>query len=179
MVKLEVAVSQQELQRLLATFNVTEAACKRAARRAVNKCAKWTEGQAQRAISKELRVARKIVKSRLRLYSKGDALARKVWLGLNKVAAHQFGRVRVNGRGVSVAGRQFDGAFQIKRQPFGGGIYRRTGADRFPLELVKIPIDDEGNRALRQAARAAEERLQVLLRQELNYEFQKVLGNVR
>ena len=177
MIDLDVRVSPHELQRLLAVYNVTQPACKRAAQRAVNKCAKWVEGQARRAISHELRVAQKVIKGRLRLYIKGDALARKVWLGLNGVAAHKFARVRVNGRGVQVAGRQFDGAFVIRR--FGGGVYRRTGQERFPLELIKIPIEDVGDRALRQAAQAAEERLMVLLRQELNYEFQKILGNAR
>lgn len=177
MIGLDVRLSQSDLQRLLSVYRVTEPACKRAARRAVNKCAKWTQGQARRAISNELRVAQKVIRSRLRLYNKGDALAKKVWLGLNSVAAHKLGRVRVSGRGVNVAGRQLDGAFVIRR--YGGGVYRRTGRGRFPLELVKIPIDDAGGRALRQAAHAAEARLLELLRQELNYEFQKVLGNVR
>ena len=177
MVNLDIQVSPRELQRLLAAFNLTEGAVRAAARRAVLKCAKWTQGQASRATAKELRIAQKIVRQRLRLYSKADPLTRKVWLGLNSVAAHRFGRVQKNARGVRVGDRQFDGAFVIQR--YGGGVYRRKGRDRFPLELVRVPIDEEGGRALRLAAQAADERLMVLLRQELNYEFQKVLGNAK
>lgn len=177
MLDLKVELDPRALQRLTDGFALSESAVRGAARRAVAKATKWTQMTASRKISAELRVAQKVMRSRLRTYVKGTGEERKVWLGLNSLAASRLGSPRQTRSGVQVGRHQLPGAFIVRK--YGGGVYRRTGAARFPIELVKIPIREEAAQALRAAALDAEARLLVLLRQELNYEFQKLLGRAR
>ncbi|CAM5288921.1 phage tail protein [Eoetvoesiella caeni] len=173
MIDLSMKIPPGELERLTGMFQLSKEACRRAARRAVRKTAKWTEGQAARSMSAQLRVQQKIIRQRLRTYMKGDGLDQKVWLGLNSLAARRLGVPKRRGSGTQVGRHFFDGAFAI--QKYGGGVYRRTGQGRFPLELAKMEIDEAGAAALREAANKAEARLMEIMRQELRYEFSKVL----
>lgn len=170
---LNIALDPREIERLQGMLQLSKEACRRAAKRAVRKAAKWTEGQAARATSNELKLAQRVIRSRLRLYEKGDGLTQKIYLGLNALAAHRLGIPKRQGSGTRVGQHFFEGAFPIAR--YGGGVYRRQGADRFPLELVKLEISEVGARALRSAAIRAEDRLLTLMRQELNYEFERAL----
>lgn len=170
MIDLDVRINPGELERVLGMFQLSKEGARRAAKRAVAKTAKWCETNASRSLSKELRVAQKTIRSRLRLYRRAD-LEQKVWMGLNALAARRFGVPRRSGTGTQVGRHFFEGAFPIKK--FGGGMYRRTGRGRFPLELAKLEIDESGARALQNAARDAESRMLELMRQELNYELSK------
>ncbi|CAM3793987.1 phage tail protein [Castellaniella denitrificans] len=165
--------SREDLDRLLGMFQISKEACRRAARRAVRKTAKWTEGQAARTMSAQLRIQQKIIRQRLRTYTKGSGLDQKVWLGLNSLAARRLGIPKRRGSGTQVGRHFFEGAFPIQR--YGGGVYRRTGPGRFPLELAKMEIDEVGADALREAVRKTEARLLEIMRQELRYEFSKAL----
>ena len=173
MMDLSMKIPPGELERLAGMFQLSKEACRRAARRAVRKTAKWTEGQAARSMSAQLRIQQKIIRQRLRIYTKGDGLDQKIWLGLNSLAARRLGMPRRRGVGTQVGSHFFEGAFSI--QKYGGGVYRRTGKGRFPLELAKIEIDDAGAASLVNAAKKAEARLMEIMRQELRYEFSKVL----
>ncbi|WP_322999963.1 phage tail protein [Castellaniella sp.] len=173
MIDLSAGIPRGELERLMGMFQLSKEACRRAARRAVRKTAKWTEGQAARTMSAQLRIQQKIIRQRLRTYTKGSGLDQKVWLGLNSLAARRLGMPKRRSSGTQVGRHFFEGAFPINR--YGGGVYRRTGKSRFPLELAKMEIDDVGAAALRAAAIKTEARLMEIMRQELRYEFSKVL----
>ena len=60
-----------------------------------------------------------------------------------------------------------------------GPVYRRKGKERMPYEMVKFDWSGQGDAAFREAAARAEERLMVVLRQEVNYEIQKAIGRAR
>lgn len=169
---LRLDVDQAELDRLLGAFQVSKQAAKRAADRAVRQAARWTGGQAVKVVGAELKLQQRLIRQRLRTFRKGDGAEQKVWLGLNAVAARRLGQARQTARGVQVGRHFFDKAFVIRK--FGGGIYRRKTVDRFPLSLVKIEIDEAGERAIRSVAARAEERLLTLLRQELNFELSRL-----
>lgn len=171
MIDLDLRIDQKELDRLLGMFQLSKEASRRAAQRAVQKTAKWCETNARRSVSKELRLAQKSIRGRLRLY-RNDALEQKVWLGLNALAARRLGIPRRSGKGTRVGRHYFEGAFPIKK--YGGGVYRRTGSERFPLELAKLNIDETGLSAMRSAAQQAEARLLEMMRRELNYELIKL-----
>lgn len=173
MINVNTEIPRSELERLIGMFQLSKEACRRAARRAVRKTAKWTEGQAARTMSAQLRIQQKLIRARLRTYSKGEGLDQKIWIGLNSLAARRLGIPKRRGTGTQVGRHFFEGAFPI--QKYGGGVYRRTSQRRFPLELAKVEIDEVGALALREAARRADERLMTIMRQELNYEFSKVL----
>lgn len=178
MIDINASLSQADVERLVGMFGLSRDAVRRAARRAVAKAARWTQGQASRAMSAELRIQQRVLRARLRLYRRGEGLEQKVWLGLNAVAAARLGTPKRRAGGTQVGQHFFKDAFPIRR--YGGGVYRRLGPDRFPLELAKLEIDEVGAAALREAAQRADERLMQIMQQELRYELSKVFkGGIR
>lgn len=169
---LRMDIDPRELEQLLGAFQISKPAVKRAAARAVRKAAKWTAGQASKIVGAELRLQQRLIRKRLVLFRKSDGMEQKIWLGLNAIAARRLGQARQTARGVTVGRHSFDRAFIIDR--FGGGIYRRKTVDRVPLTLVKVEIDEAGERAIRDVAARAEDRLLTLLRQELNFELSRL-----
>ena len=67
----------------------------------------------------------------------------------------------------------------MKKAAPDGPVYRRKGKDRMPYEMVKQDWSGQGEAAFRDAAIRAEERLMVVLRQEVNYEIHKAVGRAR
>lgn len=177
MIGMDVHVGSGEIEKLLGMLHVSKEACRRASKRAVRKVAKWTQATAAKTMSAEMRLQQRIMRARLRMYMRGDGMEQKVWLGLNSLAARRLGVPKRQGTGTKVGAHFFDGAFPIWK--FGGGVYRRTTSERFPLELAKLEIDEAGAKALQDASRRAEARLLEILRQELNYEFQKSMGRAK
>ncbi|MFP3615079.1 phage tail protein, partial [Paraburkholderia sp. SIMBA_050] len=53
------------------------------------------------------------------------------------------------------------------------------GKARTPFEVVTVNWSKTGDPAFRRAAQMCEERLMVILRQEVNYEIQKAIGGLR
>ncbi|WP_269497225.1 phage tail protein [Castellaniella sp. S9] len=173
MIEISGEISRKDIDRLIKTLGLTENAARAAAKRALLKTAKWTQTRARRALSNEMRIQQKLLQARLRLYRREGGMEQLVWLGLNAFAAKRLGTPRRRAGGTQVGAHFFEGAFPIKR--FGGGVYRRTGRERFPLELAKLPIDEAGAAALRQAAERADERLLEVMRQEMEYELSKII----
>ena len=102
-----------------------------------------------------------------------------MWLGLNAIEANRLGKTRQTRKGVTAGRFRFDGAWLMKKIAPDGPVYRRTGEGRLPYEQVKYDWSDHGESAFRDAAARAEERLLVVLRQEVNYEIQKAIGRAR
>jgi len=172
MMNLHIALSQADIVNVTGALHLSQAAVRAAARRAVQKTARSTQAESSRALSSELRVQQKLIRARLRLYRTGDALTQKVWLGLNAVAAAHLGQPRRAAGGTQVGRHFFKDAFPIAR--YGNGVYRRVGKGRFPLELVKLDIQQTGDAVMNQAAARAEERLMRFLQQELRFELSKL-----
>lgn len=173
MIEISGEISRKDIERLTKAMGLTENAARTAAKRALLKTAKWTQTRATRALSSEIRIQQKLIRARLRLYRRENGMEQLVWLGLNAFAAKRLGTPRRRGGGTQVGAHFFEGAFPIKR--YGGGVYRRTGRERFPLELAKLPIDEEGAAALRQAAQHADDRLLEVMQQEMQYELSKIM----
>ncbi|SEN18915.1 hypothetical protein SAMN04487857_111111 [Pseudomonas sp. ok272] len=175
-------------------------ACAAAQRRAINKTLGWLRTHIAREIGKQERIAISAVRQRLRAYPvSGGAMRGKLWLGLNAIEASRIGRPRQNRRGVSVAGRRYQGAFY--KQVYGSSAdvwirtsskhfnpedypdadqgRRRTGFveendNRFPLAKAKVSLE-QVRPHFDSWVKRADERLLEILTQELNFEFQKYL----
>jgi len=172
MMDLKIALSRADIVNVTGALHLSKSAVQAAARRAVRKTARSIQTESSRALSRELRVQQKLIRARLRLYRKGDALAQKVWLGLNAVAVAHLGEPRRAAGGTQVGRHFFKDAFPIAR--YGNGVYRRTGRERYPLELVKLDIEQTGDAVMRLAATRAEEHLMRFLQQEVRYELSKL-----
>ncbi|MFK3790933.1 hypothetical protein ACI2KO_11830 [Pseudomonas piscis] len=172
-----------------------------AQRRAINKTLGWLRTHIARAISAKERIVVGAVRQRLRAYSVNGNGQGRLWFGINPIESSRIGRARQNRTGVSVAGRRYQGAF-FKRV-YGGtpDIWIRTSSkhfnardypesdisglgsgsgwvseqdNRFPLAKAKVSLDDV-RPSFNEWVRKADERLLVILEQELNYELQKYL----
>lgn len=169
-----------------------------AQRRSINKVMMWLKTQVARTISVQERIAQSAVRQRMKLYKiTGNASKGKLWIGLNPIEASRIGRVS-SGKsnwGVSVAGRRYSGAFYssvygkgkdiwIRKaskqydpslyfpQKSRGGVIDPKLKHRFPLVKAKVEIE-AARKHFENWVKVAEERLLIILKQEVNYELQK------
>ncbi len=170
-----------------------------AQRRAINKTLRWLRTHIARAVSSKERIAVAAVRQRLRAYPINGNGQGKLWFGINPIESSRIGRARQNRSGVSVAGRRYQGAFFKKVYGGPADIWIRTGSkhfnpadypetrqgkrrsgfvaendNRFPLAKAKVSLDDVRPQFEQWVAKA-DERLLVVLEQELNFELQKYL----
>ncbi|MGO4310021.1 hypothetical protein AB4Z35_09150 [Pseudomonas sp. KB_15] len=172
-----------------------------AQRRAINKTLGWLRTQIARTVGKQERIAVAAVRQRLRSYPvKGSTGQGKLWFGINPIEASRIGRPRQGKAGVSVAGRRYRGAFFKRVYGSRADIWIRTGSkqfsvddypdthastggghrsgwiaendNRFPLAKAKVSLEDVRPH-FESWTRRANERLLVVLKQELNFELQK------
>lgn len=164
--------------------NLTKKSAEDAWRRTLGKLGVWVKGQTAKAVSKEARIAQKLVRKRiyffLRSWSQG-----KVWLGLNSIPARRLGRLQTTSKGITAGRHRFPGAWTMTKVDPDGPVYVRVGEERRPYKKrrmykeVKFDWEQAGERAFREAAKRAEVRLIEILRQEINYEIHKAIGNAK
>lgn len=172
--KVEIDINQV----LALTHGLSQAAMTNAWRRTLRKTANWVKSQTAKAVSKETRIPQKLLRQRLYFFLRSRNTG-KVWLGLNAIEAHRLGNPKQTRRGVTVGRHRFEGAWMMSKAAPDGPVYRRKGKDRMPYEMVKKDWSGQGEAAFRSAAMKAEERLMVVLRQEVNYEIHKAVGRAR
>ncbi|ONC18928.1 phage tail protein [Burkholderia pseudomallei] len=147
-------------------------------RRTLRKTAAWIKSQTAKEVSAATRIPQKTIRRRLYFFLR-SADTGKVWLGLNPIEAHRLGSVAKTRKGMRAGRTPFEGAWrQSKRQP-DGPIFERVGKARLPYRVVTVNWHETGEPAFRRAAKTCEERLLTILRQEVNYELQKVMGRAR
>ncbi len=199
--------SLADLKRFQDFSRLVPKAAAAAQRRAINKTLGWLRTHIARAVGKQERIAIGAVRQRLRAYpTSGGAMRGKLWFGLNAIEASRIGRVRQTSRGVSVAGRRYQGAFYKQVYGSSADIWIRTASkhfnsddypeatqgrrrsgfveendNRFPLAKAKVSLE-QARPHFEAWIKRADEQLLVVLEQELNYELQKYLkgsANVR
>ncbi|MEM7197678.1 MAG: phage tail protein [Pseudomonadota bacterium] len=143
-----------------------------AARRAVNKTARWLIVQAARDVASKHKLSVGAVKKQMRLQSaSGSNLTARLGVrivGMNMIHARG---ARQNNRGVRAGGKQYDGAF-IATMPKTGkhGVFIRKTKDRLPIRQVTFPIFGGLRDFLRDAlGDSAEARLQETFDREFAY----------
>lgn len=154
-----------QIRELTGKFRLTRPAIERAVRRAVRKTSSDVQRAARRELSAEWRAPRKLIAARLRAYSK-NGLRRKVWLGLDALAARRLGALQKVRGGVRAGQHFFEGAFISKR----GGVYHRIGRN---IEAAKLDVEEHGERVMRETAQDAEEKFMKYLEHELRHELGK------
>lgn len=202
-IPISLQLSAKDMQAFEDLARVVPKAAAAAQRRAINKTLGWLVTHIAKDASRQEKIALKAVRQRLRSYAiKGNGKEGKLWFGIDPMEASRIGRPRKTKAGVSVAGRRFRGAFyekvygnkediwirkaskHFREEDYpdsditsGGGA--RTGwiaenSHRFPLVKAKVKLEDvEG--PFNTWAQKADERLLVVLKQELNFELHKYL----
>lgn len=203
-VPVSLQLSPDDVQAFKQLAKVMPKAVAAAQRRAINKTLGWLATHMARDVSKQERIAVRAVRQRLRSYPiKGQGQLGKLWFGTNPMEASRTGNPRQGKAGVSVAGRRYQGAFYKRVYGNKADIWIRTSSKhfnpddypgstvsapggtssgwiaendgRFPLAKAKISLEDvEG--PFYAWAKKADERLLVVLKQELNFELHKYLN---
>ena len=196
------ATSATDLQAFKDFAALVPKAAAAAQRRAINKTLRWLRTHIARAVSRKERIAVSAVRQRLRAYPINGNGQGKLWFGINPMESSRTGRARQGRSGVSVAGRSYQGAFFKKVYGSKADIWIRTGSkhfrasdypnsdvsggagpssgwvsehdNRFPLAKAKVSLDDVRPQFNEWVAKA-DQRLLVVLEQELNFELQKYL----
>lgn len=198
--KIEIDINQV----MKLAHGLSPTAMQNAWRRTLRKTGNWIKSQAARAVSKEMQIPKKVLVRRIYFFLRSRDTG-KVWLGLNALEADRLGAPKQTRTGVKVGRHSFksawiydsrwvgkekqipirhgNGSVEMKRYVTSdinaGRVMRRIGKERTPYERVKVDWADKGEVAFRAAAAKAEERLLVILRQEVNYEIQKAIGRAR
>lgn len=181
-------------QAMSAINGLPPSAMQAAWRRTLRKVSTWVKSQVARSVAKETRIPRKVLVQRIYFFLRSRDSG-KVWLGLNAIEAHRLGSVRdLGGGGAGFAGpggvvvtdsrktgprRYYQNAWTMHKRNPNGPIYSRIGKARAPYGIVKVDWGGAGEKAFREAAAMVEERLLIVLRQEVNYEIHKALGHGR
>lgn len=174
-------------------------------RRTLRKTGNYMKTLVGREVSKAKQIPLKVLRDRLNFYLKSPSTA-KVWLGLNPIEAHRLAYgsgAKQRGNGVKAGRHHFSGGWLMpvhaktaegnkyqrvrERKRRGGGtiiqgktiVMERDGRGRLPISKVTYEWESEGAQAMRRATAKIEERLLVILQQELNYEVQKAIGRAR
>ena len=174
--KIKIEIDARQIHALAA--NLTEKSAQDAWRRTLRKLGVWFKGQAAKAVSKEARIAQKVVRQRIYFFPRSWSEG-KVWLGMNPFKPNRLGTMHTTSKGITAGRHRFPGAWVMKNIAPKGPIFERTSKERKPYREIKYEWEEAGNRAFREAAKRAEARLLEILRQEINYEIHKAIGNAK
>ncbi|AXF86646.1 hypothetical protein DTO96_102401 [Ephemeroptericola cinctiostellae] len=171
-VDLEVKINEADLADLMRTLSSMPHACERAARRAMLRCARKMSSETTKNMSQSLKIARAVMRSRLRIYRKNEGMAQKVWLGMNAIAVSRLGKATQQRNGVQVGGEFYPKAFMIKKR--GQAVYIRHGQGRWNFGYLVKEISEEAEDALMRAYGQADQWLMDILAHEIEFELGKL-----
>ncbi|AOL04147.1 phage tail protein [Burkholderia contaminans] len=153
---------------------LSRAAMQAAWRRTLRKTAQWIKSQTAKEVGGATKIPQKVIRRRIFFFLR-SADTGKVWLGLNPIEAHRLGNAAKTRKGMRVGRQSFEGAWRQTKLKPGGPIYERVGKERIPYRMVTVQWQQTGDPAFRRAAKACEDRLMTVLRQEVNYELLKAI----
>lgn len=137
-----------------------------ARKRAIKKTLKWFQSQVRKLVSKDLNLTQKNVKQR----TFANITDGYLWVGLNTISAHKWGKGKKGGEGVTNKAGLHSGAFSASMN--GGDdklIMIRLGKQRLPIEKVEVDVKNTILIACGKVRKLAIERFKIILLQELNY----------
>lgn len=145
---LDLGIQEAGLAEVVRAVGATEAQANRALRRAVRHAARWSSSRAIRVVAAASGVRAKVLHGR-----QGRDEPDGVTLDLSPVDVGLL-EPRASGDGITAAGRAYSGGF-VRPKRGEPVAYRRRGAARYPIDVLRQPIADEGMRALDRLSDAA------------------------
>ena len=184
-----------DIEELTALFKHSPEKAERAIQRAISKLSRWAERQVLRDMSQRMKVSQKRLKElnriKVRLNKRYGRKERylTIWIGINEVGAHRFGKPKQTARGVRVGSHQFwensflmqpvnaSKALIFERKDYWQHRYQRSKRSGrmmwmgLPLEKKTVRIDTDAETSLKKLQPKLVDRFTDLLHQELNYVF--------
>ena len=178
-------MAQQIMRRAKKLRAIASIEVPRAAAKALNDTIKIVRTQVVRGVAKKAKIPNKHIRKKVFISratarnqrSKLHAYAQPVSAVSVMRSATLIKNVRrgTNRRGVRVAGRQFNRAFINVHGASGRfQVYRRKGAEKYPLEVIKIPIQQAAEAEIKKyGGKAMQKNLRKKLLHELRFRTKK------
>jgi hypothetical protein len=177
MVDVTLKLDEQDFADMVRTLGLTEQRLYAAGYRAVRKTVMWVKTHLARTLSKELQIVQKLVRQRLRVYMQDRrAMQGKVWMGMYKIRASRLGRARQTRAGVSVGRHRFPGSFEATMPSGHTDVFKRRGKSRLKIDIQQLDISEQARQAIAEINAKADERLMIIMEQEINYEIHRMAG---
>ena len=135
-----------ELKQIANELGATPKEMDKSIRRASNRTNITIRKIVRQGLVKELSLRKaSVLKRRLRKLTFGGYNTSGIWVGTNDLSTYDMkGQPVQTSSGVRFRGKEYKGAFLAKFNNSGRKrILRRTGASRYPIEVVKHPIHKE------------------------------------
>ncbi|WP_417883574.1 phage tail protein [Vibrio rumoiensis] len=140
------------------------------ARKALSKTNTWLRSATMVELGYELRIDKKAMNSRFRVYKSGHTT--RLWIGINDIAVHRLGKPVQKANGVQVGDHFFEKAFISPMNSDELLVWRRTGKQRSQIEMVKLDVSDEAEEIIGSYAPEINRKF----REYFHVEFQRALS---
>ncbi len=139
--------------------------------RALNRTALWLKLKTAKEISEEKKIKLSLIRKRLRIFkAKTSRLEVLIRANLYDIRASTIGKIQKTRRGSKVGKHQFIGGFAAVMPKGNSGILKREGRTALPIQEVKLPVEPEGSRIIKDLVNYESEReFEKYFKHELNY----------
>ncbi|WP_341823078.1 phage tail protein [Wolbachia endosymbiont (group A) of Clivina fossor] len=159
------------INEIISNIERKEQKIKLAAIKALNRTALWLKAQAAKEISEEKKIKLSLIRKRLRIFkAKTSRLEVLIRANLYDIRASTIGKIQKTRRGSKVGKHEFIGGFAAVMPKGNSGIFKREGRAALPIKEVKLPLEPEGSRIIKDLVDYESERVfEKYFKHELNY----------
>ncbi|WP_341808891.1 phage tail protein [Wolbachia endosymbiont (group E) of Neria commutata] len=164
-------IKTSNVNQIVSSIDSQESKVRLAAVRALNKTALWLKSQAAKEISKEKQIKLTVMRKRLRIIkARASTLEVIIKANLYDVKAHLLGNIKQTSTGSKAGKHMFTNAF-IATMPKGHrGIFKRKGKTALPIQEVKLPLEPEASKIIKELViHEVEAVFEKFFQRELNY----------
>nr|WP_265042354.1 phage tail protein [Wolbachia endosymbiont (group B) of Melanostoma mellinum] len=156
------------INEIICNIERKEQKIKLAAIKALNKTAIWLKSKAAKEISEE---KKSLIRKRLRIFkAKTSRLEVLIRANLYDIRASAIGKIQKTRRGSKVGKYEFIGGFAAVMPKGNSGMFKREGRAALPIKEVKLPLEPEGSRIIKDLVNYESERVfEKYFKHELNY----------
>ncbi len=138
------------IEKVMQSIDAERKKVEKATERALNKTALWLKTQAAKEISEEKKIKLTIMRKRLRIFkARTSRLEVLIRANLYDIKASLMGKMRQTKRGTKIGKHEFIGAFMATMPRGNSGIFRREGRTALPIQEIKLPLEPEGSRIIK------------------------------
>ncbi|WP_264683234.1 MULTISPECIES: phage tail protein [unclassified Wolbachia] len=139
--------------------------------RALNRTALWLKLKTAKEISEEKKIKLSLIRKRLRIFkAKTSRLEVLIRANLYDIRASTIGKIQKTRRGSKVGKHEFIGGFEAVMPKGNSGMFKREGRAALPIKEVKLPLEPEGSRIIKDLVNYESEReFEKYFKHELNY----------
>ncbi|WP_264375428.1 phage tail protein [Wolbachia endosymbiont (group B) of Sphaerophoria taeniata] len=160
--------TSNNINEIISNIDGKEQKVKLAAIKALNRTALWLKAKAAKEISEE---KKSLIRKRLRIFkAKTSRLEVLIRANLYDIRASAIGKIQKTRRGSKVGKYEFIGGFAAVMPKGNSGMFKREGRAALPIKEVKLPLEPEGSRIIKDLVNYESERVfEKYFKHELNY----------